>query len=62
MCALQDEEVRHKTLDDLDLEPLTEQLRDEGAFKLSLPPDGDVLVRDKNALVFLLIKYSMVSA
>jgi hypothetical protein len=45
------------------LAALSEALNDEdkGAFKLSLAPDGKVLVRNKDAQVFLLIKYSLES-
>ena len=35
--------------------------KDKEAFELSLAPDDDVLVRKKEAQVFLVIKYSMES-
>ena len=41
----------------LNLAALTETLKDEGAFELSLVPDGAVLVRDRDARVFVLMKY-----
>lgn len=43
----------------LDLDALTTALNDAGAFQLSLAPDGSVLVRDDQALGFLLIRYTI---
>jgi hypothetical protein len=43
----------------LDLDALTTALHDTGAFQLSLAPDTSVLVRDDQALGFLLVGYHM---
>lgn len=43
----------------LDLDAFSETLKGEGAFELSLAPDGAALVRNKGAYVFILIKYSV---
>ncbi|KKO19787.1 MAG: hypothetical protein L3J18_05390 [Candidatus Brocadia sp.] len=59
LCAIKDEEAQPITLQGLDLATLTTNLNDNGAFELSLAPDGTVLVRDKEAHVFVLIKYSV---
>ena len=49
-------------LDQATLDTMTENLKDEEEFELSIAPDAQVLVRDKEARVFMLIKYSMESA
>ena len=57
--AIQDGKLTSITPLGLDLAALTETLRDEGAFELSLAPDDAVLVRDRDARVFVLMKYSL---
>ncbi len=59
--AIKAEKVQPATLQGLDVAALTATLNDEGAFELSLAPDGAVLVREPQAHVFVLIKYSMES-
>jgi hypothetical protein len=60
--AIQDSRLTSVTLQGFDLAAFTQTLKDAGAFELSLPPDGAVLVRNKEAHVFTLIKYSVGSA
>lgn len=60
--AIQDGKLRSVTPQGLTLAAFTEMLKDEGAFELSLAPDGAVLVRNKDAYVFILIKYSVGAA
>jgi hypothetical protein len=45
--AIQDYKLGSVTLQGLNLAAFTETLKDEGAFELSLAPEGAVLVRDK---------------
>ncbi len=59
--AIKAEKVQPATLQGLDVAALTATLNDEGAFELSLAPDGAVLVQEPQAHVFVLIKYSMES-
>jgi hypothetical protein len=57
--AIQDGGLNSVTLQDIDLAAFTGVLQDESAFDLSLAPDGVALVREKEANVFVLIKYSV---
>ena len=43
----------------IDENDLTDLLRDEGEFEMQLAPDGAVLTRENESLVFLLLKYSI---
>jgi hypothetical protein len=63
LYAIQDNEVQPQTPQGVVLADLSTALndKDKEAFELSLAPDGDVLVRKKDAQVFLLIKYSIES-
>jgi len=60
--AIKDDELPSITASGHDLQELTTALNDAGAFQLSLAPDPDVLVREQQAHVFILIKYSLESA
>jgi hypothetical protein len=60
--AIQDGRLESVTPPAVDLAAHTQDLNDEGAFELSLAPDGTVFTRDKDAYVFILIKYSVGSA
>jgi hypothetical protein len=60
--AIKDGEVKSVTPGGLDLADLAQKLNGVGAFDLSLTADAEVLKRDKKALVFLLIKYTLESA
>jgi Tc toxin complex TcA C-terminal TcB-binding domain len=60
--AIQDGQLGSVTPQGLNLAAFTETLKNEGAFELSLAPVGVVLVRNKDAYVFILIKYSVGSA
>jgi hypothetical protein len=57
--AIQDGKLRSVTPQGLNLASFTQAFKDEGAFELSLAPDGAVLVRNREAYVFVLIKYSV---
>jgi hypothetical protein len=59
LSAIGEEEVRSRTVEEVDLDELTEALADEGQFPLVLAPDGEVLVRDPSARVYLLVRYSV---
>ena len=59
LCAIEAEKIQSTTPQGLDLAALTEALQNEGAFDLSLAPDDAVLVREQQAHVFVLIKYSV---
>jgi len=51
--------VDSRTPPAMDEAGLTTKLKDEGAFDLSLPTDNTVLKRNKSAIVFVLIRYSI---
>ena len=59
--AAKGEKLESHTPPGLDFGALTEALndKDKQAFELSLPPDGAVLERKKEALIFLLIRFSL---
>lgn len=57
--AIQDGKLGFVAPQGLDLDAFSETLKGEGAFELSLAPDGAALVRNKGANVFILIKYSV---
>ncbi|SDW57229.1 hypothetical protein SAMN05444487_104152 [Marininema mesophilum] len=61
LYAIQVDKMQSTTPSGLDLGTLTEKLNDEGGFEFSLAPDGEVLVREQQAQVFVLIKYSVES-
>lgn len=64
LCAIKGGKLEPHTPADLNFGDLTEALndKDKKAFGLSLAPDGAVLVRKKEANVFVAIKYSVGSA
>ena len=57
--AIQDKQLKHTTPVGLNLASYTTALQDDEEFELSLSPDGAVLLRDKQAQVFVIIKYSL---
>ncbi|HXG23946.1 MAG TPA: hypothetical protein VNJ09_05270, partial [Chthonomonadales bacterium] len=57
--AIQDGKLASTTPQGLNLGAFTQALKDEGAFEFSLVPDGTVLVQNKDAHIFIVIKYSM---
>ena len=61
--AIQNNQVQSHTPQGIVLADLTDALNDNnmGAFELSIPPDGEVLVREKEAQVFVLVKFSVES-
>jgi hypothetical protein len=59
LYAIQDDELPLVTPADVDVGDLTTDLQDNKEFEISLAPDGTVLVRDDEALVFLLLRYSV---
>jgi len=56
--AIKANKVESKTLSDLNITGYTDILKEKGEFELSLAPD-DLLKRDKDVIVFLLVKYSL---
>ncbi|MBF6650644.1 toxin [Methylobacter sp. BlB1] len=54
--AVKANNIESKTLSDLNV---TDTLKEKGEFELSLPSDATLLKRDKDAIVFLLIRYSL---
>lgn len=56
--AIQDDKMQSTTPQAVDLTALTEKLKNESKFELSLAPDG-TLVRDQQGEVFLLFRYSI---
>ena len=56
--AIAADAVQSATPPGLDLNALSVNLQDDGAFDLALAPDGAVLVRSQQAQVFVLIKYT----
>jgi hypothetical protein len=59
LVAVAGQAVRIRTVEELDLDDLTEALADEGRFQLALAQDAEVLVRDASARVFLLVRYAV---
>jgi hypothetical protein len=59
LVAIKEGKLQFVTPAELDLDALTTALHDTGAFQLSLAPDTSVLVRDDQALGFLLVGYHM---
>jgi hypothetical protein len=59
LSSVTGQEVKNRTVVELDLEGLSGLLNEEGRFELSLASDTEVLVRNSYARVFLLIKYSL---
>lgn len=59
LYAIQDTELLPATPSGVDVGNLTTDLNDNEQFELSLSPDGTVLVREKEAQVFLLLRYSV---
>lgn len=57
--ALKMNKIESKTLSDLNVAAYTDNLNKNGTFELSLPSDAGLLKRDKEAIVFLTIKYSL---
>jgi len=57
LAAIKDQQLRQSTLD-VDEQTLTDGLQNNGSFELSLAPD-DVLKRDADAVVFLLVRYAI---
>jgi hypothetical protein len=57
--AIKDGEVETITPTSLDLVAMANALNDEGTAVLSLPPDEEVLVRDQQADIFILLEYSL---
>lgn len=59
--AIQDGQLQTVTPQGLDLPSLTTKLKDDGKFELSLDPapNNEVLVRQKEALIFLEIRFSI---
>jgi hypothetical protein len=55
--AIQDGKLQSTTPQGLNLAALNDQLADEGAFELPLGPDDEVL--EQEAVVFMLIRYSI---
>jgi hypothetical protein len=51
--------IESKTLSDLNVTAFTDTLKGKGEFELSLPSDAALLKRNKDAIVFLLIRYSL---
>jgi hypothetical protein len=60
--AVQADRMQSITPQGLDLGNLTTKLTDEGVFELSLVPDGTVLTPTQAADIFVVIKYTVVSA
>ena len=56
--AIEDKEVQSIT-QELSLVDLSTELANEGAFTLTLAPDGTVLTRGQEAPLFVLLKYSL---
>ncbi|NMF84109.1 toxin [Nodosilinea sp. P-1105] len=54
------DKVEPTTPTNLDLANYTTQLKDDGEFELSLPPDETILIRETTAYVFMLLRYSLV--
>ncbi len=59
LYAIQDNRLLPATPNGVDAADLTTALQDDGEFEISLAPDGTVLVREDEALVFLLFRYSI---
>jgi hypothetical protein len=59
LLAIKSKKVHTKTLDDSGLNDLTDALNEEGAFVISVAPDGEVLKRESDNLSHMLIKYSL---
>jgi len=57
--AIKAEAVQSTTPPGLSVANLTQKLKDDEEFELSLAPDGAVLVREQQAQVFVVIKYSL---
>jgi hypothetical protein len=57
--AMKANKIESKTLSDLNVTAYTNNLKEKGEFKLSIPSDAALLKRDKDAIVFLLIRYSL---
>lgn len=57
--AIKKEKVESKTLSELDVTTFTENLKENGEFELSLPSDAELFKRNKDAIVFILIKYTL---
>ena len=57
--AIDAQEVRSTVPAGLDLDALTTALEDDAEFQLSFPPDPEVLLRDRSADVFVLIRYTL---
>lgn len=59
LWAVGDGETSKTVPQGIDPATLTKALRDDGMALLRLPPDGEVLVREKHARVFLLCTYAL---
>lgn len=59
LYAIVDEQLESAAASAIDLAALTELLRDEGQFELSLVPDDAVLVRERRAQVFVRVRYTL---
>ncbi len=58
LAAIVGQQLERSTLTVVDVNNLTDALKDDGSFALSLAPDG-VLRRDAQVVVFLVIRYSI---
>ena len=57
--AIKTNKIETKSLSDLNLTDFSDKLKENGEFELSLPADTAILKRDKDAIVFILVKYSL---
>jgi len=57
--AMKANKVESKELSDLSVASYTDKLKEKGGFEFSLPSDPALFKRDKDAIVFLTIKYSL---
>ena len=57
--AIKTNKVESKTLSNINLNTFTDNLNEKGEFELSLPSDAELFKRNKDAIVFVLIKYSL---
>ena len=59
LYAIKANKLESATPPGLDPGTFTDKLKDDGEFELSLAPDAAVLVRNKDAHIFVVIKYSL---
>lgn len=59
LFAITDGELKGRNIEDIDLMSLSDEINDNNESELAIGPDTEVLTRDKEAQVFLVLSYSL---